>query len=103
MKEPRVNVNLVDDSIHQFDAAHISVAIATDEGLYPATVRNADALRQQRSLQRPLHWQTKPRRGKLTKDDISGGSFTVSQSRDVRHHPVHRHYQPADGRYSGHG
>ena len=44
MKEPRVNVNLVDDSIHQFDAAHISVAIATDEGLYPATVRNADAL-----------------------------------------------------------
>ena len=78
MKEPRVNVNLVDDSIHQFDAAHISVAIATDEGLYPATVRNADTLSPAEIAEATAALAEKAKTGKLTKDDISGGSFTVS-------------------------
>jgi len=78
MKEPRVNVNLVDDSIHQFDAAHISVAIATEEGLYPATVRNANALSPAEIADATGALAEKAKTGKLTKDDISGGSFTVS-------------------------
>ena len=78
MKEPRVNVNLVEDSIHQFDAAHISVAIATDEGLYPATVRNADTLSPAEIAEATGALAEKAKTGKLTKDDISGGSFTVS-------------------------
>jgi len=78
MKEPRVNVNLVDDSIHQFDAAHISVAIATEEGLYPATVRNADTLSPAEIAKATGALAEKAKTGKLTKDDISGGSFTVS-------------------------
>ena len=78
MKEPRVNVNLVDDSIHQFDAAHISVAIATEEGLYPATVRNADTLSPAEIADATGALAEKAKTGKLTKDDISGGSFTVS-------------------------
>jgi pyruvate dehydrogenase E2 component (dihydrolipoamide acetyltransferase) len=78
MKEPRVNVNLVDDSIHQFDAAHISVAIATEEGLYPATVRNADTLSPAEIAEATAALAEKAKTGKLTKDDISGGSFTVS-------------------------
>ena len=78
MKEPRVNVNLVDDSIHQFDAAHISVAIATEEGLYPATVRNADNLSPAEIAEATGALAEKAKTGKLTKDDISGGSFTVS-------------------------
>ena len=78
MKEPRVNVNLVNDSIHQFDAAHISVAIATDEGLYPATVRNADTLSPAEIAEATGALAEKAKTGKLTKDDISGGSFTVS-------------------------
>ena len=78
MKEPRVNVNLGDDSIHQFDAAHISVAIATEEGLYPATVRNANALSPAEIAEATAALAEKAKTGKLTKDDISGGSFTVS-------------------------
>ena len=78
MQEPRVNVNLVDDSIHQFDAAHISVAIATEEGLYPATVRNADTLSPAEIAEATAALAEKAKTGKLTKDDISGGSFTVS-------------------------
>jgi pyruvate dehydrogenase E2 component (dihydrolipoamide acetyltransferase) len=41
MREPRVNVNLVGDDIHQFRSANIAVAIATADGLYPATVYGA--------------------------------------------------------------
>lgn len=78
MKEPRVNVNLVGDDIHQFQAAHISVAIATDEGLYPATIRNAESMTPAQISEATGVLAEKAKTGKLTKEDISGGSFTVS-------------------------
>ncbi len=78
MKEPRVNVNLVGDDIHQFSAAHVSVAIATDDGLYPATVYNADSKSPAEIATATAELAAKAQTGKLTKEDISGGSFTVS-------------------------
>lgn len=78
MKEPRVNVNLIGDDIHQFSAAHVSVAIATDEGLYPATVYNADSKSPAEIAATTADLAAKAQTGKLTKEDISGGSFTVS-------------------------
>ena len=78
MKEPRVNVNLVGDDIHQFSAAHISVAIATDDGLYPATVYNADTKSPAEVATATAGLADKAQTGKLAKEDISGGSFTVS-------------------------
>ena len=78
MKEPRVNVNLVGDDIHQFRAAHVSVAIATDDGLYPATVYNADTKSPAEIATATAELADKAQTGKLTKEDISGGSFTVS-------------------------
>ena len=78
MKEPRVNVNLVDDDIHQFSAANVSVAIATEDGLYPATVYNADSKSPADIAAATAELADKAQTGKLTKEDISGGSFTVS-------------------------
>lgn len=78
MKEPRVNVNLVGDDIHQFKDANISVAIATDEGLYPATVRTAQEKSPAEIAAAIAELAEKTKTGKLTKEDISGGSFTVS-------------------------
>ena len=78
MKEPRVNVNLVGDDIHQFRAAHVSVAIATDDGLYPATVYDADSKSPAEIAAATADLAAKAQAGKLTKEDISGGSFTVS-------------------------
>ena len=78
MKEPRVNVNLVGDDIHQFSAAHVSVAIATDDGLYPATVYNADSKSPAEIATATAELADKAQTGKLAKEDISGGSFTVS-------------------------
>ena len=78
MKEPRVNVNLVGDDIHQFSAAHVSVAIATDDGLYPATVYNADTKSPAEIATATAELADKAQTGKLAKKDISGGSFTIS-------------------------
>jgi pyruvate dehydrogenase E2 component (dihydrolipoamide acetyltransferase) len=78
MKEPRVNVNLVGDNIHQFKRANVSVAIATEEGLYPATVRGVEAMSPAEVASATAALAEKTKSGKLEKSDISGGSFTVS-------------------------
>ena len=78
MKEPRVNVNLVGDDIHQFRKANVSVAIATDDGLYPATVRGVEAMSPADIATAVGALADKAKSGKLTAEDISGGSFTVS-------------------------
>lgn len=78
VKEPRVNVNLVGDDIHQFKDANVSVAIATDDGLYPATVRKAQDMSPAQVAAAITALAEKTNSGKLTKEDISGGSFTVS-------------------------
>ena len=78
MAEPRVNVNLVGDNIHQFKHANVAVAIATDDGLFPATVYDADTLSPQEISAATAVLAEKARGGKLEKADISNGSFTVS-------------------------
>jgi len=77
-REPRVNVNLVGDDVHQFSAAHVSVAIATEDGLYPATVYDADSKSPAEIATATAELAVKAQTGKLAKEDISGGSFTVS-------------------------
>ena len=78
MREPRMNVNLVGDDIYQFKDANVSVAIATDDGLYPATLRRAQLMSPAEVAAAIGELADKTKTGKLTKDDISGGSFTVS-------------------------
>jgi pyruvate dehydrogenase E2 component (dihydrolipoamide acetyltransferase) len=78
IKEPRVNVNLVGDDIHQFKQANVSVAIATDDGLYPATVRGVDSMSPAEIATATAALAEKTKDGKLEKADITGGSFTVS-------------------------
>lgn len=78
IKESRVNVNLVGDAIHRFKRAHIAVAIATDEGLYPATLRGVEAMSPAEIATATAALADKARRGKLQPADLSGGSFTVS-------------------------
>ena len=78
IKEPRVNVNLVGDDIYQFRTANVSVAIATDDGLYPVTVRSADTMAPAEIASALGKLAEKARSGELARDDIAGGTFTVS-------------------------
>ena len=78
MKEPSVNVNLVGDEIHQFKQANVAVAISTDDGLYPATVYAAESKSPEEIARATSELAEKARSGRLERDDLSGGSFTVS-------------------------
>ncbi len=78
MREPGLNINVVDDSIHQFEDANISVAIATDDGLYPVTIRAAQKLSPADIAQASASLAAKAKNGELTREDLSGGSFTIS-------------------------
>ncbi len=78
IREPRVNVNLVNDDIHQFRNANISVAIATNDGLYPVTLRQAEKMSPADIAAATKQLAEKANSGTLTKEDITGGSFTVS-------------------------
>jgi pyruvate dehydrogenase E2 component (dihydrolipoamide acetyltransferase) len=78
MKEPRVNVNLVGDDIHRFHCANIAVAIATDDGLYPATVYGAESLSPREIATKVAELSARATAGALTREDITGGTFTVS-------------------------
>jgi pyruvate dehydrogenase E2 component (dihydrolipoamide acetyltransferase) len=64
--------------IQQFSHAHVAVAIATDEGLYAATIRNADTLSPAGIAEAGAALADRARRGALRQEDITGGSFTVS-------------------------
>jgi len=78
MKEPRVNINLVGDDIHIFRSANIAVAIATDDGLYPATVYGAESLSPREIATKVAELSGRANSGALTREDITGGTFTVS-------------------------
>jgi len=78
LREPRVNINFVDGVIQQFSHANVAVAIATDEGLYAATIRNADTLSPAGIAEAGAALADRARRGALRQEDITGGSFTVS-------------------------
>ncbi len=78
MKVPEVNVNLVGDNIHQFKQANVSVGIATDNGLFSATVYAADRKTPAEIAADTSALVNKARSGKLEQADIANGSFTVS-------------------------
>ena len=78
IREPRLNINVIDNQVHQFADANVSVAIATDDGLYPATIRAAQNLTPAQIAATTGELAQRAKDGKLTRGDLSGGSFTVS-------------------------
>jgi pyruvate dehydrogenase E2 component (dihydrolipoamide acetyltransferase) len=76
--EPRVNIHVKDDAVRQFKQAHVAVAIATDDGLFPATIYNADGLSVQEIASRRADLVARANGGELTRDDLAGATFTVS-------------------------
>jgi pyruvate dehydrogenase E2 component (dihydrolipoamide acetyltransferase) len=77
-RHPRLNATLVDREVHVHDQIHIGVAVNLDEGLIVPVVRNADQKdlgqigRESRAL------AEKARAGRLQLDDLSDGTFTIT-------------------------
>ncbi|MFM7786428.1 MAG: dihydrolipoamide acetyltransferase family protein [Gammaproteobacteria bacterium] len=78
LREPRVNITFDGETVTRHAHAHVSVAIATDDSLYAATIRNADTLDPAAIGAAAAALADRARRGALEREDITGGSFTVS-------------------------
>ena len=76
--EPRVNIHVTEDTVRQFKQANVAVAIATDDGLFPATIYGADSLGVEEIAQRRADLVSRANTGELTRDDLAGATFTVS-------------------------
>ena len=77
-KYPRVNASIVGDEIEFHDFVDVSVAVGTDKGLVVPVVRNAHAMSIAQVEQGIKDLALKARDGKLTVDDMTGGTFTIT-------------------------
>lgn len=74
----RMNAALAGDAIHLQDHINVGVAVALDEGLIVPVIGNTDKKSLQEIAQEARNLAEKARAGKLTLEEVSGGTFTVS-------------------------
>ena len=75
---PKVNAELQDSELLLKKYYDIGVAVSTDEGLVVPVVRDADHKNFAEIEQGIADLATKAREGKLTLDDLRGGTFTIT-------------------------
>ena len=78
VKHPAVNAQLQGDEVHKFPHADIAVAVATDGGLVTPIVRSADTKSAAQIGVETGDLAARARSGKLTREEITGGTFTLS-------------------------
>ena len=78
MEVPQANIQVHGDDIHRFADADIAVAVATERGLMTPIVRAAQALSVAEISRTVADLAQRARSGRLTQDEISGGSFSLS-------------------------
>lgn len=78
MKFPAVNAYLDEDSLIYHDYADISIAVSTPKGLVVPVIRNAESLTMAGIEKVVKDLAIKGRDGKLTMDDMTGGTFTIT-------------------------
>ena len=78
MAVPGANVIWTDTAMRQFDHADISVAVATEGGLYTPVVRGVDQLSIPQISTEIRALAEKARGGTIKQDEIEGGSFAVT-------------------------
>ncbi|MBL9147881.1 MAG: 2-oxoglutarate dehydrogenase complex dihydrolipoyllysine-residue succinyltransferase [Phycisphaerae bacterium] len=77
-KFPRVNAYISGDEIEFHDYCDIAVAVGTDRGLVVPVLRNAEAMSFADVESTIKALALKARDGKLTVDEMTGGTFTIS-------------------------
>ncbi len=77
-KYPELNSSLIGDKIFKYGNVNIGLAVAAPGGLIVPVVKNADRMGVVAISKAAGALAEKARAGKLTPDDYSGGTFTVS-------------------------
>lgn len=75
---PEVNAQIDGDEIIYHNYCHVGIAVGTPKGLVVPVVRHADKLTLAQVEQSIRHYALKARDGKISIDDMSGGTFTIS-------------------------
>lgn len=75
---PEVNATFQGDHILQYGSIHVGMAVAVDEGLLLAVIRDSDRLTIQQTAAATKNLVEKAKQGKLTPNELSGQTFTVS-------------------------
>ncbi len=78
VRHPRVNAQFDGNEVLEFGQADVAVAVATDAGLITPVIRAADGKPVERLAAESRELAARARSGKLTREEISGGTFTVS-------------------------
>jgi pyruvate dehydrogenase E2 component (dihydrolipoamide acetyltransferase) len=77
-EHPMVNASWQGDQIIQYGGVHVAMAVALPEGLVTPVVRHADQMRLVEIAKTTKSMASKARKGELTNEDFSGGTFTIS-------------------------
>ena len=75
---PAINAEIENDEIIYKNYYNLSFAVGTDKGLVVPVIRNADELTFAEIEKNILNLSEKARNGKLSIDDLQGGTFTIS-------------------------
>jgi 2-oxoglutarate dehydrogenase E2 component (dihydrolipoamide succinyltransferase) len=75
---PAVNAQINGDEIIYHDYADIGIAVSTPKGLVVPVVRNAESLSLAQIEKEILNLATKARDGKITIEEMSGGTFSIT-------------------------
>jgi len=77
-KHPMLNALGREDGIEIIDDINIGIAVNTEEGLYVPVIHNADKMNVVDITQKIETLAQKAREGKITIDEMSGGTFTIT-------------------------
>ena len=78
VEHPDMNASYTDKGILYHDYVNLGVAVAIDGGLIVPNVKNADLMKLDEIAKVAKEQAIKAKENKLTMDDYSGGTFTVS-------------------------
>jgi pyruvate/2-oxoglutarate dehydrogenase complex dihydrolipoamide acyltransferase (E2) component len=77
---PILNASLAEDRILVKRHIHIGVAVALEQGLVVPVIRSADRKSVEEISREIDEWAARARDGRLTPDDLTGSTFTVTNS-----------------------
>jgi pyruvate dehydrogenase E2 component (dihydrolipoyllysine-residue acetyltransferase) len=78
MRHPAVNATFAGDAIELHPAANVGLAVATDRGLVVPVINGADSRTVAEIASARADLVARARDGKLTVEDLEGGTFTIS-------------------------
>ena len=78
IENPMANAYMMSDGLHMHNYANVGIACDTPKGLMVPVVKDADVLSITEMAQASRKLINKARNGELKPDDMSGGTFTIS-------------------------